>query len=623
MSFRKESMIQISNLSKSFGSRILLDSVDLKINSHEKVGLVGRNGHGKTTLIKIILGQEHQDSGFIEIPKNYRLGYVEQTIRFDKKSVLETVSSALPEHESENVWQCEKILTGLGFSNEDFHKSPEIFSGGYQVRINLAKVLVSGANLLLLDEPTNYLDIVSIRWLITFLKTWNDELLLITHDRSFMDSVVTHVAAIHRMKIKKIPGNTEKVYTQIIKEEEIYEKTRVNDDKKRKEVEQYINRFRAKANLAKMVQSRVKMLERMDKRDRLANIENLEFAFKYADIPAKTVLTAEKLNFGYTSDKLLINDFAINIGKTDRICIIGKNGKGKTTLLNLLSGKLQPLKGEIIMHAKCEPAVFSQTNVTTLEPNKTVLEEIEAEAGLADRQLARNICGSMMFSGDDALKKVSVLSGGEKARVMLGKILVSPKNILFLDEPTNHLDMDSCDSLLEAIDAFDGAVILVTHNEMFLNAIAGRLIVFKDDKISIFNGTYDEFLEKIGWDDDAAGNVKVKVEEKIDKKEIRRLKADLNLQKANLLKPLQKKITDLENSIEKDEAKLTEIQNELLAASVRENKKGSEIEELSMKHHQFEKKIEKHYQELEEATIIFEKHDNEFKIKLNELEGLE
>ncbi|MBN1499058.1 MAG: ABC-F family ATP-binding cassette domain-containing protein [Spirochaetes bacterium] len=614
-------MIQISSLSKSFGSRILLDNVDLKINPHEKVGLVGRNGHGKTTLIKIILGQEHQDSGSIEIPRNYRLGYVEQNIKFDKQTVLQTVSSALPSHESEDIWKCEKILTGLGFSEADFHKSPEIFSGGYQVRINLAKVLVSGSNLLLLDEPTNYLDIVSIRWLINFLKNWNDELLLITHDRSFMDSVVTHIAAIHRMKIRKIQGDTEKAYSQIIKEEEIYEKTRINDDKKRKEVELYINRFRAKANLAKMVQSRVKMLERMDKRDKLANIENLEFSFKYADIPAKTVLTAENLSFGYSSDNILIKNFSVNIGKGDRVCIIGKNGKGKTTLLNLLSGKLTPSGGEINMHAKCEPAVFSQTNVATLEPNRTVLEEIETEAGLADRQLARNICGSMMFSGDDALKKVSVLSGGEKARVMLGKILVSPKNILFLDEPTNHLDMDSCDSLLEAIDAFDGAVVLVTHNEMFLNAIAGRLIVFKDEKIEIFNGTYSEFLDKIGWDEEGSDGPRERNSLKPDKKELRKLKADLNLKKSNILKPIQNKISELESKIMADEERLLSIQKELLAAAG--NAKGSEIEKLSMEHHQYEKKIESYYAELEEATMIFEQKDGEFKLALEELESLE
>ena len=268
-------MIAIDNLSKSYGNQILFEEVHFQINARERVGLVGRNGHGKTTLFSMIVGEEHPDSGTITTPRNYRIGYVRQHLDFTADTLLDEGKKGLPEAERHQQWKVEKILSGLGFSSADMQRHPSEFSGGYQVRLNLAKVLLSEADLLLLDEPTNYLDITSIRWIEDYLINWPHELLLITHDRSFMDRVVTHTIGIHRTKIRKIPGNTEKFYTQIALDEEIYEKTRLNDERRQKEVEQFITRFRAKARLANLVQSRIKLLDKMGKKDKLETLKSL------------------------------------------------------------------------------------------------------------------------------------------------------------------------------------------------------------------------------------------------------------------------------------------------------------------------------------------------------------
>ena len=230
-------MIAVENLTKTYGSRILFDSIGFKINAKERVGLVGRNGHGKTTLLRILIGEEDYDSGHVAVPRGYRIGHVKQQLQFTQKSVLEEGMLDLPADERDHHWKVEKILAGLGFSNEDMQRPPEEFSGGYQVRLNLAKVLASEPDLLLLDEPTNYLDITSIRWIEHFLLGWSHELLLITHDRSFMDRLVTHTLGIHRQKIRKIAGNTEKYYAQIAQDEEIFEKTRQKDERRAKEIE--------------------------------------------------------------------------------------------------------------------------------------------------------------------------------------------------------------------------------------------------------------------------------------------------------------------------------------------------------------------------------------------------
>lgn len=497
-------MIKISGLNKSFGHQVLFDDLSFAVNKGEKIGLVGRNGHGKSTIFQMILGNVDPDSGSIIIPKNYKVGHLEQHLHFTKPTVLEECSLGLPPGEEYETWRVEKTLAGLGFAQSDMERSPQDFSGGYQIRMNLAKLLVSDPDMLMLDEPNNYLDIVAIRWLEEFLREWDKELILVTHDRSFMDAVVTHTVAIHRTKARKIEGDTDKMYTQIEQEEEIYEKTRQNEAKKRRQEEIFIERFKAKASFASRTQSRVKMLEKKGEMKALENIEDLELYFNSAHFAAGQMMAAENISFSYTGEEpYIIDDFSLNIGKRDRICIIGKNGKGKSTLLKILAGELRPLKGTVTKHPILLEGYFGQTNKLNLDPNKTVAEEIRSAdpQGCTDNK-ARTIAGGLMFSGDSALKKIKVLSGGEKSRVLLGKILVAPCHLLFLDEPTNHLDMQSCDSLIDAIDNFDGSVIMVTHNEQHLRAVATKLVIFDNGYISIYEGTYDEFLSSVGWSDE-------------------------------------------------------------------------------------------------------------------------
>jgi ATP-binding cassette subfamily F protein 3 len=476
------------------------------MNAGERLGLVGRNGHGKTTLFRLILGQEEPDSGAITIPRNYRIGHLDQHLHFTRPTILEEAGLGLPAEESHSIYKAEAILFGLGFSHADLGRAPREFSGGFQIRMNLAKLLLSEPNLLLLDEPTNYLDITSVRWITRFLCNFKGELILISHDRDFMDRVTTHTAVIHRQKVRKFAGGTAKAYAQIVLEDEIHEKTRANEEKKRAQAEAFINRFRAQASKAKLVQSRIKMLERLPKLDELGQIQSLDFEFRHAPFVAKTLLEARNLSFGYTPGHLLFRHMNLSVSARDKFAVIGNNGKGKSTLLNVISGGLTPLAGEIKTHPDMKLGYFGQTNIQRLDPKLTIEEEIERANAALTRTQVRNICGTMMFGGDLALKKVSVLSGGEKSRTLLGKILAHPSNLLLLDEPNNHLDMESIDALIKSLQDFPGAVLMVTHNERILRALATKLIIFHRGKLEVFNSGYDEFLEKVGWEEEGGGN---------------------------------------------------------------------------------------------------------------------
>jgi len=616
-------MIQINNISKSFGKQVIFDSVTCTINSGERVGFVGRNGSGKSTLFRMILGEEHPDDGTITVPQGYRTGHLSQHIRFTEDTVLnEACLSLIPRDDGiDEAYKVKKTLSGLGFSEEEFDGSPQSLSGGFQIRLNLAKVLVAEPNLLLLDEPTNYLDIVSIRWLAQVLRTWNGEMILITHDRNFMDSVTTHTMGIHRCKIRKISGSTQKLYDQILLEEEVYEKTRINDEKKRKEVEQFINRFRAQANKAKAVQSRIKSLNKKDRFEKLTDARNLDFSFNSAPFTGKHLLVAERISFGFQQDNQLIRNLNLAIGKKDRIAIIGKNGKGKTTLLNLLAGELIPLEGAVTLHPATKIAYFGQTNISRLQQAKTVEQEIMDVHPDHSRGASRKICGLMMFEGDHALKKISVLSGGEKSRVLLGKILVSPANLLFLDEPTNHLDMDSIDSLIEAIEAFDGAVVIVTHSEMILHAVAERLVIFDDNSVNVFDGTYQDFLDRVGWKDEVSDGREtaraVKGEKGISKKDLRKIRAEIIEKRSKMLNPLQKRIEEIEKTIVQLERKAEDSNQALLDASMKGD--GETIGITSRELADAQQRIEHLFDEL---ALLAEKFDNkskEFEEELNEV----
>ena len=495
-------MITLQDLSISFDGKALFHDVNVHFNQKEKIGLIGRNGSGKSTFLKLLLKELEPDSGEIKIPRNYKIGYLEQHIKFSHQTIIDEVASVLPEERIYETWKGEKILNGLGFSDEEMLQDPKLFSGGYQVKINLAKLLLLEPNLLLLDEPTNYLDIHSIRWLKKFLKDWTEELILITHDRNFMDSIITHTLNIHRGNFRKFPGNTKKIKEQILQEEEIYEKTRINQEREREKTQAWIDRFKSKATLASRAQSRAKMLEKMEVKEKLQAIVNLDFNFNYLNYNSKqNLMKVTDISFGYDPNKILINNLSFNVQKGDKICIIGKNGKGKSTLLKLLSQEIDVLNGEINIHEKVEIGYFGQMNIDRLNNDNSIYEEIQSVDPSIPETKVRTICAHMMFPGKASNKKIGILSGGERSRVTLGRILLNPVNLLFLDEPTNHLDMESTETLMEAVQRFEGSVIMVTHDEYFLNKIANKLIIYDEGKAFFYNGNYRDFQKKIGWKD--------------------------------------------------------------------------------------------------------------------------
>jgi len=599
-------MISLKNITKTYATRVLFQDASFDVLAGEKIGLVGRNGHGKTTLFRIITGEEEPDEGKVFKPKNYSIGYLGQHLTFTKPTVLEEGCKGLDPEDLGAEWKVEKILSGLGFSEDDFSRSPSEFSGGFQMRIALTKVLVSEPNMLLLDEPTNFLDIVSIRWLEKFLRSWKNELIVISHDRDLVDSVTTHIVGIHRGLIRKIKGSTGKYYAQLHTDEELHEKRRIQDEKKRKEIMEYVNTFRSKASHASRVQSNLKRLEKMDSFDKLEEVRNLSFSFNYEPLRAQQIMDVNDLTFSYDSkDPYLINNLNFTVNRHDKICVIGKNGKGKTTLLKLLAGVLKPVNGSIKTHTAALADYYEQANTANLNGDLTVEEEIARGSASGDKSRVRGICGAMMFSGDDAEKKVKVLSGGERSRVLLGKLLVAPSNILFLDEPTHHLDIESCQAMLEAVRDFEGAAIVVAHDEHFLNEVATRLIVFKDDRAFLYPGNYKEFLERIGWEEakstpgvnqssgtplakplplsgksgtplakpqpvppkgESAPKVKAHAS-KISRHE----RAQFVAMRAGILKPLEKKIKVLEEEIISSESRVAAVNEEMAQAS----KKGS------------------------------------------------
>jgi len=615
-------MIIIENISKSYGSQELFRETGFRLNARERLGMVGRNGHGKTTLLRMITGEEEADSGNIVIPRGYSIGHVLQEPDFTRTTVLEEGCEGLHAEEEDQTWKVEKVLAGLGFRAPDLEKDPFELSGGFQVRLNLAKILVRNPDLLLLDEPNNYLDITSIRWLTRYLNARQGELILITHDRSFMDNVVTHTMGIYRKTLRKIKGDTGKLYSQFAMEEEVYEKTRLNDEKKRKKAELFIRRFRAKARLGGMVQSRIKTLEKQEKLEKLEQAKDLDFSFRSSPFNGKPAMNVADLTFGYDPGSPLFADLSFSIGPYDRVCVVGENGKGKTTLLKALAGRLTPQSGEVNFNSTITSGYYEQANVNTLSDDRSVLEEIVSADPDVDHQRARNICGMMMFEGDAALKRVGILSGGEKNRVLLGKLIATPVSFLILDEPTNHLDLEACDALLEAINEFEGAVLMVTHNEMLLHGLAERLIVFQDGRAFVYEGGYGEFLEKRGWESEKEAAVLEgdgdSGTRKSDRKEAKRLRSELVRERSKALRPLEKRIEKTETVIVKAEKELEDLHREIEEASQQGD--NTAIADLSKKIHACEKIIETNFEELEAASAEYHKGKEAFEKRFDELD---
>ena len=608
-------MIELSNISKSYASQELFSGLNLRMNFGNKIGLVGRNGSGKSTLFKLILGEEHQDNGEVLIPKGYKIGALKQYLHFSQKTLVDETALALAEDDKFSIYKVERILFGLGFTYEDLEKDPLSFSGGYQIRINLAKLLLTEPNMLLLDEPTNYLDILSLRWLKGFLQAFAGEVIIITHDREFMDAVTTHTMGIIRRGLFFIKGDTHKFYDQLSSNEEHHEKQKIAQDKKIKELEDFISRNKARASTAALAQSKVKQLGKMDILEDLGFDNTLKFDFKYKDTPAKILLDVKDVSFGYSEDAILFKDISFVLEKGETLGIIGKNGKGKSTLLNIIAGELKPLIGEVEFNNATTFGHFGQTNISHLNPKSTIIDEIYGANSKLGEAMVRNICGLMMFSGDAAKKKISLLSGGEKSRVMLGKILAKEVNLLFLDEPTHHLDMDSIAALTTAIKNFEGSSIIVSHSEKLLRAVCDRLIVFSSDGANYFNGTYDEFLEKIGWEDEEFDTKPKKL--KVNKNDNKKQRSEVIAAKSKELTPLQKSLEKLENEIERLEGFADKTKAEILEASTKND--NSKVVELTKNLVSFEKSIAGKFTLFEETQIKYDELNEMYNKKLEAL----
>ncbi len=602
-------MIRCEKISKEYNGKTLLQEISFTLGKGEKVALVGRNGSGKSTLFRIISGSEESQSGSVFLPRGYRIGVLEQHAKHSFDTVLQEAISSIKNEEEASDWKAERILFCLGFSEELLQAHPMTLSGGYTLRLQLAKLLLSDPDLLLLDEPTNYLDIKTIQWLIQFLKAFRGEIIAISHDRDFLDAISTHTMGIHRQKLHKIEGTTSDYFRFIWAQEEIHQKTVEKIEKEKANLQKFIDRFGAKATKAKQAQSRAKAIERLPELEKLVAIDSLAFSFKNAPFGAKTILSATDLSFHYPdkeSDLFSHLSFSLSPGET--LCIAGRNGKGKSTLLRLLKGELTPTTGHITLHPSVSVGYFGQTNIDRLSSDLTIEDEVKLANPLLTYEEIRSIAGVMMFSGDDAKKKIKVLSGGEKSRVLLGKILATPIQLLLLDEPTNHLDMESIEALALALEEFEGASVIVTHSEALLHRLADSLIIFDEDEAFFYPSTYQDFLERKGWKSDSIlqkEGAKLLPSQIAKKDDIstttassQRHERALRVQeRAKMLKPILKAIEQIENEISTREKKKKECEDSLIQAV--ESGRSLEIEPLSRQIKESEKRIEDLFDQLE------------------------
>jgi ATP-binding cassette, subfamily F, member 3 len=532
-------MISVENLSLQFTGQRIFEDISFMIGSKDKVGLVGKNGAGKSTLLKIIHGEQQPDSGQIVKPQDVSIGYLpQQLIYHDNKNVLDEALSAFDElnklekeiehlniqlteredYESDSYLElveivaekndrisvlnsgnsealAEQTLLGLGFERNDFGRPTKEFSGGWRMRIELAKILLRSPDIFLLDEPTNHLDIESIQWLENFLAGYRGAVLLISHDRTFLDRVTKRTIEISLGKIHdyKVPYTA---YLEQRKErrEQLLAAYR-NQQKQIEETEEFIERFRYKATKAVQVQSRIKQLQRIERIEvDEEDLSSINIKFPSAPRSGTIVFEAENLSKSYGALKVL-DEISLYVERGEKIAFVGRNGEGKTTLSRIIIREIEA-EGLYKLGHNVNIGYFAQNQDELLNPDKTVFETIDDIAVGDVRAKIRDILGAFLFSGEDIDKKVRILSGGEKSRLSIAKLLLEPYNLLVLDEPTNHLDLRSKDILKQALESYNGTVILVSHDRDFLNGLTDRILEFRNKKIKEFRGTIREFLKK-------------------------------------------------------------------------------------------------------------------------------
>ena len=580
-------MVNIHNLSVSFQGDYLFEKITFQLKPGDRVGLVGKNGAGKSTLLKIIAGEQEYDSGQIATDKEVSIGFLKQDIDFEKgRTVLEESYEAFTEikklekqlavintqlaertdYESDGYHQLmvdlneiqhqyeihggynyqgetERILQGLGFQREDFTKLTETFSGGWRMRIELAKLLLQNNDILLLDEPTNHLDIESILWLEEFLKGYAGAVVIVSHDKMFLDNVTNRTIEISLGKIYDF----NKPYTQyLILRNELREQQLASQKNQQKQIEQtekLIDKFRAKASKATMAQSLIKKLDKID-RIEVDEDDNsvMTLRFPVSITPGKVVIEAENISKNY-GEKNVLNGVDLLVDRDSKIAFVGQNGQGKSTLAKIIVGEIE-YDGKLTLGHNVQIGYFAQNQADYLDGSKTVLDTMIDAANEKNRSRVRDILGSFLFRGDEVEKFVRVLSGGERNRLALAKLLLQPFNVLVMDEPTNHLDIKSKNVLKDALKSFEGTLLLVSHDRDFLQGLTNKVYEFKDHHIKEYLGDIDYFLEQRNLQNLREAEKKTVVSEV---KEKRSAGEEYEIQKK--LKSVKNKLSNVESAI--------------------------------------------------------------------------
>ncbi len=636
-------MLSVQGLGLHHAGNYLFRDVNFTIKKDDKIGLVGKNGAGKSTLLKILSGEINFFEGNVVPEGNITIGFLKQDLEFVKgrtvweetmqafeqinlwKNELDEVNHQLAtrtdyesddyhnlihrmtdlndllhHHDAYNLeGDMEKVLLGLGFKADDFEKITDTFSGGWRMRIELAKLLLQNNDLLLLDEPTNHLDMESIIWLESFLKDYNGAIVLVSHDKQFMTAVCNRTFDVNNRKIDDYKANYTK-YLELRKERrEKLEQAKKNQDAEIKQMEDNINRFRASATKASFAQSLIKKLEKIE-RIEIDNEDVSKFNIRFVQsvVPGKVIFEAENLGKSY-GNKQVFDEVDFFVERGDRIALLGQNGQGKTTLAKILTGQIKDFTGDWKLGHNVNIGYFTQNQEEVLTPGKTVLQEAEDAATEETRPRVRDLLGSFLFSGEDVQKKTQVLSGGERNRLALCKLLLRPFNTLIMDEPTNHLDIQSKEIIKLALNKFEGTLIVISHDREFLQGLADKIFEFRDGKMKEFLGNIDEYLEyrqKESIREISAEKAKLdekKVEDKAEEK-IEVPTTD-NRQPSTDNQFFTKEQKQLQNKLKKTEEKIADYEKEI-----------ANLEDIFGKTNPTEKELAKYEQLKKELTETME-----------------
>jgi ATP-binding cassette, subfamily F, member 3 len=595
-------MISITNLSYFIGGRPLYENASMFIKPKDKIGLIGLNGRGKSTLLKLINGDYKPDAGSISKSNECSIGFLNQDLlsyqtedaivtvamgafkdAVDTQRQIETILHKLENEYSDALVdkltklqekfehldgysmqaKAEEVLEGIGFTTADLHRPLKQFSGGWRMRVMLAKLLLEKPSLLMLDEPTNHLDLPSIEWVENYLRNYEGAVIVVSHDRTFLDNVATKTVDVTQSQLITYEGNFSYYLQEKELRQEIQQNAFENQQQKIRQTERFIERFKAKATKAKQVQSRVKALERIDLVEEVTDdTASVNFKFRFSQQAGRFIVSLKDVSKAYGPVEILKNTSAA-IERTDKIALIGANGKGKSTLLRIIAGE-EPVEGERTMGYNVIRAFYAQHQLESLNVENEIIEEMkQAGSGKTEQEL-RNVLGCFLFSDEDQFKRIKVLSGGEKSRVALAKTLISEANFLLLDEPTNHLDFISENILIQALQQFQGSFVVVSHNRHFVSQIANKIWYIEDQVIKEYPGTYDEYeywRKKNEAEQLKAEPPKTKIEKKA---EVQPAKAAQKTPSQELqLKNLEKDLKKVEEQIEVIQSKKSAIETEM------------------------------------------------------------